>query len=48
MGYFYAYREHGAKRMFKMMLTLSQPKVGKLVGKDSLGNEYYENRNESN
>ena len=31
-----------------MMLTLSQPKVGTLVGKDALGNEYYENRNEVN
>ena len=48
MGYFYALRAHGPKRTLKMMLTLSQPKVGKLVGTDAQGNEYYENRNEIN
>ncbi|KAJ3277459.1 hypothetical protein HDU76_010357, partial [Blyttiomyces sp. JEL0837] len=39
-----AVRTHGVKRTLKQVLTIDQPRVGRLVGVDALGNEYYENR----
>ena len=43
-----AYRTHGLARTLKQLLTLSQPRVGTLVGVDAHGNEYYENRQDIN
>ncbi|KAJ3410934.1 hypothetical protein HDV05_002989, partial [Chytridiales sp. JEL 0842] len=44
VGTLEAVRAHGIKRTFKQIITVDQPRVGKLVGTDALGNEYYENR----
>ncbi|KAJ3195992.1 hypothetical protein HK101_010408 [Irineochytrium annulatum] len=41
-----AIRAHGLKNTFKQYAIMDQPRVGKLVGKDQFGNEYYENRDD--
>merc|ERR1719354_609638 len=39
-------QSNGLRKTFFMVLTLGQPKIGKLVGVDEHKNEYYENRTE--
>ncbi|KAJ3055063.1 hypothetical protein HK097_011626 [Rhizophlyctis rosea] len=39
-------RANGPFKTFKYLLTLDQTRVGKHVGTDYLGNEYYENRDD--
>ncbi|KNC97071.1 uncharacterized protein SPPG_07467 [Spizellomyces punctatus DAOM BR117] len=41
-----ALRANGVRRTVKQILMIDQPRVGRFVGKDDYGNEYYENRDE--
>ncbi|KAJ3180841.1 hypothetical protein HDU85_003926 [Gaertneriomyces sp. JEL0708] len=37
---------NGPRRALRQVLTINQPRVGKFVGEDSFGNQYFENRND--
>ncbi|KAJ3041940.1 hypothetical protein HDV00_008449 [Rhizophlyctis rosea] len=39
-------QHNGLKKTLKYYMSLDQPRVGKLVGTDYNGNEYYENRDD--
>ncbi|TPX34557.1 hypothetical protein SmJEL517_g02798 [Synchytrium microbalum] len=41
-----AYRTHGLKKTMYQMLIMDYARAGTLVGKDSFGNEYYEDKND--